>query len=170
MKESISSLCHYFNTNRMVAEYTDRFYMPALKRYNLLSADDFAEAKDMAAWRRRLHTAWSQVRVESVEGDLPTELHVGESFNAQARVSLGDLAPEDVRVELYVGLVNSSGELVQGEAMPMVKDKDLQDNRYLYKAEAVCEMSGLHGYTVRVLPYHKHLVTPFQPGFIRWAG
>jgi starch phosphorylase len=170
MKESISSLCHYFNTNRMVAEYTDRFYMPAVERYNVLADDDFAGAKDMAVWRRRLHDAWAQVRVETVEGDLPTELHVGERFDAQAQVTLGSLAPEDVRVELYVGLVNSSGELVRGQSVTMEQDQELEEGRYLYKAEAVCEMSGLHGYTVRVLPYHKDLVTLFQPGFIRWAG
>jgi hypothetical protein len=30
--------------------------------------------------------------------------------------------------------------------------------------------SGLHSYTVRVLPYHPNLVTMFLPGYIKWAG
>ena len=31
-------------------------------------------------------------------------------------------------------------------------------------------LSGLHGYTVRVLPHHPNLVTPFLPGLIAWAS
>ncbi len=48
--------------------------------------------------------------------------------------------------------------------------KELGGQRYLYEADAQCSMSGLHGYTVRVLPYHEDLVTPIQHGLIRWAG
>jgi starch phosphorylase len=98
------------------------------------------------------------------------ELRVGEDFTAQATVYLNNLTPDDVRVELYVGLVNPSGEIVQGDPVSMEAKSELQDGRYLYEAEADCGMSGLHGYTVRVLPWHPNLVTEFQPGFIRWAG
>lgn len=30
-------------------------------------------------------------------------------------------------------------------------------------------LSGLHGYTVRVVPKHADLTTPFLPGLIVWA-
>lgn len=43
--------------------------------------------------------------------------------------------------------------------------------RHLFQAEAVpCQMSGLHGLTVRVLPQHPDLPVPFLPGLIAWAG
>src|SRR5262245_12244908 len=32
MKSSIGNLCHFFNTHRMVREYTERFYLPASER------------------------------------------------------------------------------------------------------------------------------------------
>lgn len=35
---------------------------------------------------------------------------------------------------------------------------------------AACRKSGLHGFTVRVLPRHPDLATPFVPGLITWAG
>jgi starch phosphorylase len=44
------------------------------------------------------------------------------------------------------------------------------EGSYLYQASAVaCHKSGMHGYTVRVLPYHPDLTTSFLPGFIVWA-
>ncbi|MBN1247967.1 MAG: alpha-glucan family phosphorylase [Anaerolineae bacterium] len=170
MKVSISSLSHFFNTNRMVAEYTERFYMPLVARSEKLWADDFARAKALAQWRSRLTQAWSQVRVEAVEGDLPSELHVGETFRAEATVFLGELNPDEVCVQLYEGLVNPLGELVRGVPVAMKLSKKLDAQRYRFTAETVCTMSGLHGYTVRILPSHEDLVTSFQLGQVRWAG
>ena len=44
------------------------------------------------------------------------------------------------------------------------------EESHLYQASAVtCHRSGLHGYTVRVLPCHPDLTTPFLPGFIVWT-
>jgi starch phosphorylase len=170
MKASIGSLSYFFNTNRMVAEYTRRFYMPSLDRYRSLIDDGFADAKSLASWRRDIEEEWSQIRAESVESGISGELHVGQDFTAQATVYLNDLTPDDVCVELYVGLVNPSGEIVQGDPVRMAVKQELEDGRYLYEAEAECGMSGLHGYTVRILPCHPDLVTHFQPGYIRWAG
>ncbi|MGC9349093.1 MAG: alpha-glucan family phosphorylase, partial [Anaerolineae bacterium] len=170
MKTSISTLCYFFNTNRMVAEYARRFYMPSVERYQALVEKEFADARSLADWRREIESEWSQVRVESVESGMSGELRVGENFTAQATVYLNNLTPDDVCVELYVGLVNPSGEIVQGDPVRMEAKRALKDGHYLYEAEAECGMSGLHGYTVRVLPWHPDLVTQFQPGFIRWAG
>ncbi len=170
MQASIGGISYFFNTNRMVAEYTENFYMPLAARYQRLVADDFAGAKALAAWRENLSTVWSQVRVESVNGEMPRQLRVGQTFQAHAQVFLGDVRPEDVCVQLYVGLVNPNGELAQGEPVVMKVRDALGEGRYLYVADAACGMSGLHGYTVRVLPYHDDLTTLFQRGFIRWAG
>ncbi|MBN2391764.1 MAG: alpha-glucan family phosphorylase [Anaerolineae bacterium] len=169
MKNSIGALSYVFNTNRMVAEYTNRFYMPSAKRYDLLTADDLARAKSLAAWKSRLYENWSQIRIKKVNGELPAEIKVGDKFIAQAEVYLGELAPEDVVVELYIGLVNPSGEIVKGRAVPMHVIKHDKDGEYLFETNTQCTMSGLHGYTVRVLPYHPDVVSSFLPGFVKWA-
>jgi starch phosphorylase len=169
MKASIASLSHYFNTNRMVAGYTDQFYMPAARRHDVLTANEMERAKQLAAWKLHIQDNWAQVRVERVNGDMPSEIKVDNTFTAQSVVHLGSLAPEDVCVELYVGLVNPGDELVRGSATPMDMVQKLDENRYLYEANSKCAMSGLHGYTVRVLPNHPDLVTSFLPGYIVWA-
>ena len=170
MKASIGALSYFFNTNRMVAEYTDRFYMPAARRYAALTGDDMACAKALAVWKQRIRENWSSIRVNNVNGHLPGEIKVGDQFVAQAEVYLGALSTDDVCVELYVGFVNPSGEIVQGKSVHMHVVKQTDGGPYLFEATAQCAMSGLHGYTVRVLPSHPDLVTMFLPGYIKWAG
>ncbi|MBN1262408.1 MAG: alpha-glucan family phosphorylase [Anaerolineae bacterium] len=171
MKACIASICHFFNTNRMVAEYTSRFYMPSAERYAALVAGDFTRAKALAAWKGHLQRGWSQIRIGEVTGDLPHEVKVGDGIEVQAEVHLGTLTPEDVCVELYLGEVDARGEIVEGQAAPMdVAACDPGGNCRFAVKDVLCHKSGLHGYTVRVLPRNVDLVTPFLPGYIIWAG
>ncbi|MFQ5855554.1 MAG: alpha-glucan family phosphorylase [Anaerolineae bacterium] len=171
MKASIGTLCYFFNTHRMVREYTERFYLPAAARYRRLTADEMAGAKALAAWKARVQENWPQVRVEAVETKPLTELQVGGAVHARARVHLGDLAPDDVTVELYLGRVDADGEIVEAEATPMQPIGPDEEGGHLFEVSAVpCRKSGLHGYTVRVLPHHPDLTTLFLPGLILWAG
>ncbi len=170
MKASIGNLCHFFNTHRMVQDYTERFYLPSAERYHHLTAGKMARAKALASWMYRILAGWSQVRVELVEAESFTELQVGNKFRTRARVHLGSLTPDDVRVEVYMGRLDAAGEIVEAEATLMQPVGPDGKGSYLFEASAVtCLASGRHGYTFRVLPHHPDLVTPFLPGLIAWA-
>ena len=60
MMSSISSLCPQFNTNRMIREYTERFYLPAHADHQSLIADGAALAKSHAAWKKRIRSGLAQ--------------------------------------------------------------------------------------------------------------
>jgi starch phosphorylase len=170
MKTSIGILCHAFNTHRMVREYTDRFYVPAAARHGDLVADAMARARDLAAWKARVKKSWPMVRIQPVGIESRGEAQVGGLIRAKARVHLGNLAPNDVAVELYLGRVDPSGELTEAEASPMeLVDQD-GDGTYLFEAGSTTyRKSGRYGYTMRVLPRHPDLSAPFLPGLIAWA-
>jgi glycogen phosphorylase len=102
MKASIGNLCHFFNTHRMVREYTERFYLPAAERQGRLTADGMARARSLAAWKDRVLDQWSRVRIESATAGSLDRVQVNSEIKAQAEVSLGALTPDDVSVELYV--------------------------------------------------------------------
>ena len=111
---------------------------------------------------------WPQVRAEVISGN-ETELPVGGDVRAQARVYLGSLNPEEVSVELYLGCVDANGEIVQGVATPMQPTGFADNGSWIYHALAICSRSGLHGYTVRVLPKHPDLNNRLLEGMIAWS-
>ena len=92
----------------------------------------------------------------------------GEPVLVEARVRLGGLSAEQVRVELYHGPVSSTGEIYSPVRVEMKAGKS-QGGAYDYSVEVACEATGKHGYAVRVLPSHAGLVHPFVPGLVRWA-
>ena len=170
MMSSIANLCPQFNTNRMIREYAERFYLTSHADHQILTADGNALAKANAALKKRIRGAWASVRIEMVDSQIPPEIHAGETIHFSVRVYMGSLNPEDLRVELYAGPLDAHGQIVRPivtEMQPVTKERDA----YIFEVKAVpCCGSGQHGYTARVVPRHPDKKHPFAFGLLSWAG
>ena len=171
MKNSVSTLAPFFNTDRMVREYNDKFYSVARKHYERLSADGFKLAVGLADWKVHVYKHWQNVKIESVETDVYEKetLKVGEKLTVRTTVFLGELNSDDVEVEMYIGLLDENREINNGSAVPLAVSENLGDGRYCYYGECVCQATGNHGLGVRVIPSHEDLVTKYEMAIILWA-
>jgi starch phosphorylase len=169
MKASIGTLAHFVNTHRMVSQYTRDYYLDAHARYRKLDAGNGAGARTLAAWIARVEKEWPRVAVERMTDGSSQTLPVGTKMRVRARVELGGLTPDDVAVELYWGRIDAKGEIAEA-ATAQMQFAGRDGGKYVFEAAAVpCARSGLHGYTVRVLPHHPDLASPMLPGLIAWA-
>jgi glycogen phosphorylase len=94
---------------------------------------------------------------------------VDRSISVKSTIHLGSLAPTDVRVELYKGLVGTDGKIANAETSVMTYQGTDGAGNSLYTSEISYANSGLQGLSLRVLPYHPHLSNPFELGLIQWA-
>jgi starch phosphorylase len=169
MKRSISVDCPFFNTNRMVQEYTERCYWPSYERFARLTEDSLRRARTLAQWRRTLMRGWNQVKVEAVEANGADPLHVGGELQVNARVNLGSLTPEDVEVQLFHGVVDSLGDIPKPGTVQMSHNGSHEGSVWHFHGQIPCRSSGQHGFAVRVLPKHQDLGSPFEPGLVCWG-
>jgi starch phosphorylase len=171
MKASLGQLAAYFNTHRMVREYAERFYLPAVERFDRLAAGEADVACSLAAWRKRVELAWPRVWVERVDAERSEAADAGSTLVVRAQANLDCLKPEEVAVQLYLGRVNGAGEIVDAQCYPLKPTKPEGERGYLFESAPVpTSRSGLHGYTVRVLPDHPDLASRIIPGLITWAS
>jgi starch phosphorylase len=170
MKSSIAALCPSFNMHRVVKQYTADFYVTAHERYERLMKDSAARVRALAAWTERIRNGWGQVRIDLVESPPVPGLAVGDTIRPRAWVHLGSIGDDEVSVELWIGRVDSAGEIIDGVAVPMEPSEKTGDGRVIFEAAPVpCSQSGLHGFTVRILPYHLDQTRALIPGLITWA-
>ena len=87
----------------------------------------------------------------------------------RAEISLGELDPEDVRVELYSGRLNAQHEFTQTTVHPLELQQSNGEVVHYFSGTFICSESGSHGYTLRVVPSHRDLRDPLEIGLIRWA-
>jgi len=168
MKQCMKEVNPVFNTNRMVGEYTDRFYVPADKRYQALSANNRKRARELAAWLDNVGKNWGSVRIESVDANGGNEHRVGESFDVSARVHLAGLKASDVIVQAFYGQLISDGNLSQGEIVDLKLVKQ-EGQTAEFKGGVAFASSGKMGLAVRVMPSHTDMVHPLLTGHITWA-
>jgi starch phosphorylase len=169
MKSSIGTLSYSFNAQRMVKDYTADFYAGAHKKHQELMADGAQRARRLAGWLSRVECNWDKVSVETVEAVGDGEIRVGDQIRVRASVHLGNLTPEEVAVELYLGRLNADGQITSATSITM-NCVCQQNGMHIYEAkEVACERSGRNGYTVRVRPFHVDEARSFLPRLIRWA-
>ena len=170
IKSSLRTLAPVFNTNRMVLEYAQRYYLPAGLHHDKLNADDRVAALDLAAWKQRLQAGWPGVAVVTVDGDSRENVSVGEELQVQATLKLGSLTTDDVEVQLWYGGVNAHGEITKAATRKMRPGDVRTDGQMVYTGSIPCHESGRRGFAVRVIPAHPNLTSPLSLGLVHWAG
>ena len=170
MKSAIAGLCHVYNTHRMVREYTESYYLVSHARHNLLAANDGGHARELAAWKERVRGCWPQVRIEAVETPGARQIPVGAGVASRAKIRLGPLSPDDVAVELFAGRLDAHENITGASAVRMQPTSREGDLHVFETLSGPCAESGLHGYTVRVVPFHPISIPVIVPGCITWAA
>ena len=170
MKASMTAIGKQFSSHRMLTQYAEQFYIPALENHRNLSGDHYGTAKELAAYVSHVEEGWPEVTVKNIVAPADPGFNVGDTIHVQATVLLGKLSPADVAVELYHGKIGSQGEIVAPIRQEMSDTgKKGSGGAYTYEIELKCEDAGRQGYAVRVLPKHPLLVHQFIPGLMKWG-
>ncbi|TVR23288.1 MAG: glycosyltransferase family 1 protein [Anaerolineaceae bacterium] len=170
VKASMQKLAPFFNTRRMVQQYAEDYYLPMHERVKRMGEPNGQTALDYAAWRISLDALWRNVAVESVDVGA-AKVSTGGDVPVEASVRLGDLTPDDVTVQLYYGQLDTRGHIRGdvGQSVDMAVASDDSGGVYTFKAKVTLSETGDKGLSVRVIPKHDLLPTPFQPNLITWA-
>lgn len=169
VKASMKTLAPFFTTRRMLKEYSEHYYFPAYQRVLEMTTPDLSKALAYANWRQGLDSAWRHVQVKQVIVPEHT-VKVGTEIEIKALVVLGNLTPDDVRVQLFYGPLATDGTIGEGgECVNMTPGSQNGSGEYQYTTRIKYQHSGDRGISVRVIPHHEFMTPPFQPGLITWA-
>ena len=109
-----------------------------------------------------------EVKVTQVDVDGGCRrFQVGSKLKVTARVSLGSLCPGSVRVQAYYGAVTADGQIGKGSHVDLAL-RQSSGTDHLYEGEVECRQSGSCGFAVRVVPFHKDALLPYELPWIRW--
>ena len=170
MKWSMQTVCPQFSTNRMVADYFNKFYTNASRRYINMTNDNFKKSKELKSWKDNIYSKWSKVSFENTMSEMPSRnLQVGSKFEVKTIVNLGNIAPDSVRVELYHGKLSMKDEITEPTIVEMKHSSDLGNGRHSFIGSLECVNTGQSGYAIRMYPYHKDLGYKFDMKMIIWS-
>jgi starch phosphorylase len=168
MKRSIASVGPFFNTTRMVEEYTKNLYEPAAARAHAMLDAGLAGARSVTAFRAKVAAEWPAVRIEEVASRAAQPIVTGQALEITASVKLGGLAPAEVAVEVYYGRLRGEQAIDDGVSAPLVHAADLGGGVHRFVGKIPASEAGEHAFAVRVRPHHAALANPFATRLVAW--
>jgi starch phosphorylase len=169
MKNCLRRLAPVFNTNRMVKDYAEMFYIPAHVRGTRLAADSLARSVALARAKDNYRHKWNSIKIVGVHTTGSGHYKVGDELQVEAMLELDDLAPTGLAVQLYTGVMNAAGVIENPYVVPMQYARQVAAGRHLFSGTINCQASGRQGFAIRVLPGDPDMATPFEPGLIYWG-
>ncbi|MBK7625496.1 MAG: alpha-glucan family phosphorylase [Kineosporiaceae bacterium] len=164
VRHTLSSLGPKVVASRMVADYVNQLYVPAAKA---AAATTPQVAAVQAQAKARLRAAWSGVRVEHVESvGVSDSPQVGDEVSVRAFITLGELTPGDVAVELVYGKVTPEDSLIDVQTESLRHVEVYETGRHCFEGSVRLRRTGPFGYTVRVLPAGSGLASPAELGLV----
>jgi starch phosphorylase len=163
VRHTLTTLGPKVLAGRMVREYVSLLYAPAARAHRTITGDT---ARELAAWKRRVRRQWDRIAVDHVESG-PAAPELGSTLALRVQVTLGDLDPGDVDVQVVSGRVDDSDRITDPDVVSL-KPSGTPDaeGRWLYEGPLTLDRTGPFGYTVRVLPAHRLLASPAELGLI----
>lgn len=164
MKASICSIFRFVNMNRVLLEYQQKFYLPAVQSTAQLASDNYRRLRLAVEHRHKILSTWDRIRFLDfkTEADQMTRLVEGQTLQANCTIDL-DQAPADmIRVELYYGLDSERFLLIP---MELVEQSGTIAN---YRCSVQITGYGKQQINARIRPADT-VLQDLHPELIKWA-
>jgi len=166
-KASMKSILPQFNAQRMVMDYVRRYYAPARQLNLVMSGNNHARAREVAAWRRKLDRNWPRVRLRRLD-EVHGEIRAGEPLVIRVAATLDKLTPDEVLVECLVGHESETGQFIKLDTHVFEPGERLDSGETLFTLKLVPRLSGLQYYKIRMFPFHPTLAHRYESGYLLW--
>ncbi len=160
MRESMAHLTSQYSTNRMLREYTEKYYMPLATAYQQRSAAPNIAA-ELETWHSQLKQYWQWIHFGNVSSRQEDNNHYFE-----VQVYLDEIPVEAVNVELYADPVSGNEPPLRQTLSP---DAALAGtaNAYLYTGCVAADRPA-SDYTPRIIAMHPQANIPLEANQILW--
>lgn len=164
MKRSIRTLSPVYNTDRMVMDYTNGTYIPALMRTQRFVANHYEEATKVADYKKFVLNNWQHVRVLEVNdgfsGSKSSLPGMALTKEATATVHFGPMWYRDTAVELVYYEERAEGW--QQVVVAMEPTRHLNNNTIIYRAVIPSHLRHGAHFSVRVHPVSANFTRRFE--------
>jgi starch phosphorylase len=167
MKESLVSVCRYFNMNRVLCEYFTKFYVPASDYLKHITDDGYKLLKEAVREEKDVIKHFGKIKIISftTDADAKERLTKGEQVEAGCSVDFQDAPDALFSVELFYMIDGGS----RFKVIPMSADGGLpgQKSVILYRCVLEVDGFGIQSINVRVRPANE-IVRDLHPELVKW--
>jgi starch phosphorylase len=112
---------------------------------------------------------WGNIVIQDIRWQNIGEIEVSAKFHVEADVFLGELAPDDVVVEAYFGLLNPDNQFLNRSTYALTLAGPLEKQTFKYQADIQFQDAGHLGLNIRITPRHFNEASRHAMGLVVWG-
>lgn len=168
IKNSIAKIAPRFTTKRMLDDYIERFYAPEAKRSALLLENNYAKAKEIAAWKQMVAANWDNITIERVDIDAENEmLELGHPYHISAEVDTKGMDVNSLGIEIVVTYMDDKNRMRKFESKEFDVVK-VEGSRVFFELDYQINRAGSFKYAFRMFPKNADLPHRMDFCYVRW--
>lgn len=169
IKNSIAKIAPHYTMKRQLDDYYNKFYNKLSARGKLLNANNYAKAKEIAAWKEQVAEKWDQIEVVSVNRDDTLNRGMLESGSLYKCTCVIDEKGLDdaIGLELVTTYTDEIGRqhIYHVEPFHVVKK---EGNNYTFELEYSISNAGIFKIAFRMYPKNPDLPHRQDFCYVRW--
>jgi glucan phosphorylase len=168
MKENFAQIAPHFTMKRQLEDYYSQYYHKLETRTQILSENNFEKLHQLIYWKDKILSNWDDLELVNIKFDNERDkvFQVGECAHLEVKIKLGNLKPEDVKMELVI--VNSSENTNQlFTKYPITHFKTEKGISY-FILDLNASFSGSWKTAIRVIPTHPLLPHDMDFNLVKW--
>ena len=169
IKNSIAQIAPHYTMKRQLDDYFSKFYNKEAQRFHLLAANNYAKAKEIAAWKEQVVEKWDSIEIVSSE---KTEDLVRGSIESGKEYTITYVIDEKglndaIGLELVTTYTSADGKqhIYSVEPFEVVKK---EGNLYTFQAKHKLENAGSFKVAYRMFPKNPDLPHRQDFCYVRW--
>ena len=169
IKNSIAQIAPHYTMKRQLDDYFTKFYCKEAKRHAELVANDYAKAKEIAAWKEEVASKWDAIEVVSTE---KCENIVNGNIESGVEYTITHVVDEKglndaIGIEVVALHKNSEGKECVYSVTPMEVVKN-EGNLYTFSAKFSFDNAGDFKVAYRMYPKNEALPHRQDFCYVRW--
>ena len=169
IKNSIAQIAPHYTMKRQLDDYFTKFYCKEAKRHAELVADNYAKAKEIAAWKEAVAEKWDAIEVVSTE---KCENIVNGNIESGVEYTITHVVDEKglndaIGIEVVAMHKNAEGKECVYSVTPMEVVKN-EGNLYTFSAKFSFDNAGDFKVAYRMYPKNEALPHRQDFCYVRW--
>lgn len=169
IKKSIAEIAPNYTMKRMLDDYIERFYNKEGKRAALLKANNFAKAREIAAWKAKVASQWDQIEIKEVK--IPDEMLymplVGKTYDVEVTIDTKGLG-NCIGIELVAVPTESNNNEPQTYSVQELEVVKEEGNLITYALKNTIARAGAFRFSFRMYPKNPDLPHRQDFAYVRW--
>ena len=168
IKNSIAQIAPHYTTKRMLDDYIERFYAPLGKRIKFVTENNYAKAKEIAAWKEKVAANWDQIEIvsTSISDKLLSNAEVGDKYTVEVVIDTKNLNDKGIGVDFVtIQKVDNVEKIDEVKDMEQYKS---EGSKLYFKVDDRIKQSGAYKYAFRMYPKTADLAHRQDFCYVRW--